>query len=328
MMACKKICKSLCLMQLFLSPLFSLAQFAPPAGQDGSTAIHCDSTVFVAWASSCTVNRGPQQINDLSFGYASYGVDGVGVGKADNDVVSLGDGGDAVLTFETPIYNGPGYDFAVFENALNDTFLELGFVEVSSDGENYFRFPSVSLTSETEQVDSFGSLQPTSVHNLAGKYRAYYGTPFDLDDVEDSPLLDKFSVTYVRVVDAIGTIDTMYCSYDSQGHIVNDPWPTPFYSSGFDLDAVGVIHNQNHIGFNDFAAIDVAIYPNPASHFLRIESECFSEYIVFNTLGQVMMASQVKSCSHFVDLDCLQKGVYYVKVNTEDGCITQVIIHE
>ena len=36
----------------------------------------------------------------------------------------VGDGGSAILTFDTPIANGPGFDFAVFENGFSDTFLE------------------------------------------------------------------------------------------------------------------------------------------------------------------------------------------------------------
>jgi hypothetical protein len=35
-----------------------------------------------------------------------------------------------------------------------------------------------------------------------------------------------------------------YASCDSQGHQINDPWPTPFPTGGFDLDAVGVIHQK------------------------------------------------------------------------------------
>jgi len=54
----------------------------------------------------------------------------------DGYIVSLGDSGVADVTFAGAIYNGPGADFAVFENgflnATNDSlaFLELAFVEV------------------------------------------------------------------------------------------------------------------------------------------------------------------------------------------------------
>ena len=50
------------------------------------------------------------------------------IGAPGNGVVSLGDGGYALLTFEKPIKNGID-DFAIFENSFSDTFLELGLVD-------------------------------------------------------------------------------------------------------------------------------------------------------------------------------------------------------
>ena len=57
--------------------------------------------------------------------------------------------GYITLGFETGISNGDGYDFAVFENAFGgaaSVFAELGYVEVSSNGVDFARFDSVSLT--------------------------------------------------------------------------------------------------------------------------------------------------------------------------------------
>ena len=130
----------------------------------------------------------------------------------------------------------------MFENSINDSFLELGFVEVSSDGTNFFRFAAVSLTPTDTQVGTFGSVDPTNLYNLAGKYRRGFGTPFDLAELSGTPGLDLQRVSHVRVVDVIGSIDPLYATYDSQGHKVNDPWPTDFETGGFDLDAVCVLH--------------------------------------------------------------------------------------
>src|SRR5262249_13856862 len=68
-------------------------------------------------------------------------------------------------------------------------------------------------------------------------------TPFDLAELAGtSPLLDVNNVQFVRLLDVVGTINPQYATLDGQGNIVNDPWPTAFGSSGFDLDAVGVIN--------------------------------------------------------------------------------------
>ncbi len=238
--------------------------YAPAAGQPGSTAIAHDDPQIIAWGSAVgELVRGPQQIGDPDLGNATFGSASFATGPANATtsspfpVVSLGDGGWLTMNFAQPITNGTGADFAVFENSFSDSFLELAFVEVSSDGVHYFRFPSISLTQTTTQVNGddlvgpFGSVDPTNINNLAGKYRASFGTPFDLQDLAGvSLLLDVTHVTQVRVVDVIGMIAPVEISpgvfvnpsLDSQGHIINDPWATPFGTSGFDLDAIGVIH--------------------------------------------------------------------------------------
>jgi len=222
--------------------------YAPPAGQSGTDAVAAATPV--AWATKVeNLTRGPQNIADLKLGFASFGVEGNALGVANattgngTPVVSLGDGGQITVSFAHAITDGPGADFAVFENGVIDTFLELGFVEVSSNGADFFRFASVSLTQTLAQIGSFGALDATNLFNLAGKYRAGFGTPFDLAELSsESPLLDVSHVRYVRIVDVVGSIDPTYARFDSQGHKVNDLWPTAFASGGFDLDAVGVLN--------------------------------------------------------------------------------------
>ena len=220
------------------------AQFAPVVGFSGTTAIPADSSAFVAWASGCTLYRGLRCIAVPDSGYASDGDSSSAIGPAgQNGTVSLGDSGIAILTFLSPIVNGPGPDFAVFENGFNSgppgfAFLELGFVEVSSDGARYVRFPAISNVQDSTQI-ALAPMDGSLLNNLAGKYVWDYGTPFDLDELIDSPGLDVNNIRFVKVVDVIGSIDSIYGSRDSRGHIINDPYPTNYASSGFDLDAVG-----------------------------------------------------------------------------------------
>ena len=129
--------KNILLLFIFCT-LYTNAQFHAAVGSIGTSAMYKDSSTFISWASNCIVTRGYQDISITSGGYATVGVDSNGTKKAGiNPVVSLGDGGSAILTFTSPITNGAGFDFAVFENSFSDVFLELAFVEVSSDGINY-----------------------------------------------------------------------------------------------------------------------------------------------------------------------------------------------
>jgi len=224
-----------------------------------------------------------------------------------DDVVSLGDlrpeqiatgvpPGEITLTFGDPkdandlsnplhaIRNGQGYDFVVFENDFisnytgggsvsGKMFAELAYVEVSSDGVHFARFPSVSVN-EQPQVNELGywpfaTIEISNVHNLAGRHpNAYglcFGTPFNLDDIADDPCVaagrvDPNNIRYVRIVDipgsgdffdaAAGMVDPSTApTYDNYGgnHAVYDAWVT-WESGGFDLEAIGVLSEQKHPG--------------------------------------------------------------------------------
>ena len=316
-----------------LLPVAMWAQFAPASCFPGTTAMHADSSAFVAWATGCTVERGLMRINKPNLGYASFGEEALvaGVPGGTYDVVSLGDGGSATVTFDSPIYNGDGPDFAIFENGLHpDTdstmtlyFLELAFVEVSSDGEHFFRFPAVTYVQTETQVGGFDAMNPAQIHNFAGKYEAFYGTPFDLDEVEDNALLNKNSVTHIRVIDVVGNISPEYATYDSEGHPVNDPWPTGFNTGGFDLDAIGVIHDLAH-GVSSNASEAVSVYPNPVRDRLFVKGENIQSIEVFNLVGQKILTAE----ETHIDLGDLNEGVYFLRVVFPSGTVTKRIVKQ
>lgn len=303
------------LLAIAMPPFMSLSQsFAPAAGQTGSTAIHKDSSIFLAWATHCEVQRGYMNIEDPSLGYASFGSEADATGPASGTttaVVSLGDGGTATLTFDGPITNGIGPDFAVFENGLSDTFLEIGFVEVSSDGQHFVRFPAVSEVQTDTQIGGFGSVDCRYIHNFAGKYRVGYGTPFDLEDLKDSTGIDLNAVTHVRIVDVIGSIDPAYATYDSQGTIVNNLHPTPFESSGFDLDAVGLI-NVATVSLEQKDKTAFSLSPNPATTMITVQSQQTGAYTVTNLLGEVVLTGEIITATHLINISDLKTGIYFL----------------
>ncbi len=280
---------------LMVNPFLLQGQFPPGAGLPGSTALAADSSLFIAWATTGVLDRGFQQISDTTFGKAEAGSIQNAYGTPDFQIVSLGDGGSITLIFDPPIRDGEGFDFAVFENGFQSGelyFLELGFVEVSSDGLEFVRFPAQSLTDTTQGNDPFGLLDPALIDQLAGKYEAGFGTPFDLALLDDREILDKESVTHVRIVDVVGTLDTAFAQRDSKGRRILDPWPTPFPSSGFDLDAVGVIHQGISTTIRQPSGTQVKLYPNPvqSGNLVYLEG-CERKFIrVFNATGRVVWA--------------------------------------
>ncbi|MDX2446733.1 MAG: hypothetical protein QNK29_05990 [Desulfobacterales bacterium] len=209
--------------------------YPPAADEVGSHAISRNDPALISWAT----------------GYRDYivgkNVDETwqepenALEKAEGnsfDIVALGSGGSLILTFDLPIEDGEGWDFAVFENSFSDRYLELAYVEVSSNGTDFVRFDAISLTAGP--VSGFGNIDPTDVDGLAGKYRQGYGSPFNLEDISDKPGVlsgdvDLSSISFIRIVDVVGDGSRL----DSFGEVIYDPYPTSG-SAGFDLDGVGV----------------------------------------------------------------------------------------
>lgn len=327
------------------------AQYAPGAGQAGTTAVAADSSAIVAWANSCSVIRGFINIEDTTQTYthgnitsnrAFFGVPENAVGPTGDSVtvVSLGDGGIATLGFKNPITNGEGYDFAVFENGfLSSTnpdlyYLELAFVEVSTDGKHFVRFPSVSITQDSMQVGGFGTLNPINIHNLAGKYVARYGTPFDLQDLKDSAGINIDSINYIRVVDVVGDINPYFARHDSKGKIINDPYPTPYWTGGFDLDAVAVIHQKTVLDVFDYKKRGSVwkLFPNPVSTTVKIstlELEKPYHLVVFSIDGETVYEKKGIGKETDINVSNWPAGIYVVKIlqNRNISILKMSVIH-
>lgn len=296
-----------------------VAQYAPAVGQPGTTAISKDSSIIVNWAKHCTISRGLQDITNSTLGVTTVGDSSSANGVADmNNVISLGDGGMATCTFQYPIINADGYDFAVFENSFENNFLELAFVEVSSDGTYFSRFPAISLTDTTEQVGSFDYLNPTKINNLAGKYIGGYGVPFDLQELINDTNINLNNITHVRVIDVVGNINNVFASHDSESRKINDPWPTPFASGGFDLDAIAVIHQDNSSGiaFNSNKKNNISVFPNPSSDYIQLNTlqpnNCKMK--IYTLEGSLV--KEFSNASNSYNISFLDKGIYILKIES------------
>ncbi len=246
-------------MDIFYPGQAEVWPFASAAGEDGTTAVSKDDPAIVGWATGFT---------EIIYGASvaeRWQTPEKSLGPAEGnslDVVVLGRGGSVTLSFTNPITNGPGADFAVFENSFSPTFLELAWVEVSSDGEHFVRFPNLSYVPAPES-GSVGAVDPTDLFGFAGKYQQGFGTPFDLETLADVRTairdgtdafapdfreaftngfeggtgLDLESIRYIRLVDVVGDGSAV----DAGDVAVYDPYPTTG-SAGFDLDAVAVLN--------------------------------------------------------------------------------------
>lgn len=285
------------------------------------------------WASQIIVNRGFLNIEDTLFtengsNKASFGLpenaEGAATGESGN-VVSLGDAGVATASFNSDkrIINGEGPDFVVFENGFGPTVLELAFVEVSSNGIDFVRFPSKSETKTTSQIETYGSLDPSLIYGLAGIHPAGVGTPFDLEELKDSNNININDIIAIRIIDVVGSIGPGN-SVDAEGTIVNDPFPTAFSSGGFDLEAIGVINHKTVVGLESSKAISISTYPNPCNTIMKIDIiENIDHIIASDLMGKSTSLTLLDN--NQVDVSGLQNGQYNLLIITEKNNYTSRI---
>lgn len=321
---------------LFLITFFSSVSFGqsfdPAPDSVGTIAIKYDHPSFIAWATGGTITRGFVNINDTTITYdndnrASYGdlSDALGMaGGNGTDVISLGDSGIATLTFDYVIQDGPGFDFAVFENGFTDGYMEFAHVEVSSNGLDYARFPSTSEIPLSPQLGNSSISDCRYVNNLAGKYRSGYGTPFDLSELIGYPGLDVNNIQFVRLIDVVGDVDGIHTTTDHQDNPINDPFPTAFHSGGFDIDGIGIINGM--LGLKEKSELLVSVYPNPASqHTTLIVSGKYTVRLYTLTGVEIMNYEHWNESS----LNCsnLAKGTYLLVCEGEAGrSVNQLVI--
>jgi hypothetical protein len=215
--------------------------YAPAPPDATTTAIAFNDVRIVAWAKAVAGYLPGTGVSDPKWMMPAQAF-----GPAGTDptaVVVLGNAGTITLTFDSPITDGDGWDFAVFENSFaSDIFLELGFVEVSSDGSHFARFDS-AFRGPTAPCGSCSGTA-AQIGGLAGSYMVGYGTPFDLAALRNVALVrdgsvDLTAIKYVRIVDIVGDGATL----DSFGRAIVDPLSTG-PTAGFDLDGIAVLNQQ------------------------------------------------------------------------------------
>jgi hypothetical protein len=307
-----------------VSPLQLWAQFDPAGGKNGSKAVHRNHASISYWGDSIRLELGNTRINSSTPIIVSTGEVADAIGHADNRTVSLGDNGRATYFFERAIANIEGPDFVVFENGFDwvgGYFLELAFVEVSSDGSRFVRFPALSAADTTVQIENLAYMEPEWYYNLAGKHQAPYGTPFDLNELKDSLGLDVTAISHVRLVDVVGSINDSFVRRDVNKVKINDPWPTDFASGGFDLDAIGVL--QFPLAINQLSSIKRLVAPNP--HQIQQGFDVLMSYqtlSIINMKGELVYSDEANN-NHIIPQ--LLPGIYALRLESGHEIYTQKI---
>ncbi len=196
----------------------TITETSPPS----PSAPYADRVVSYTFGSTAGLTHNQDQ-----FGIVLGPPKGGGPYAGSLDVLALGCGGEIVLELtDFILFDGPGVDFTVFENAFeiggnpNNTFAEPGRVAVSQDGVNFFEFSCAGPYPFKGCAGVHPTFANPDQNNIDPTDPAVSGgDSFDLADVKLP------TARFIRIRDA----------FTLKG-------PCGQINSGFDLDAVAVVH--------------------------------------------------------------------------------------
>jgi len=148
------------------------------------------------------------------------------------DVLSLGDSGEIVLSFEpNAVIDGPGPDFIVFENAFlqkagdpSSVFAEPGEVSVSDDGSTWTTYPCTATSYPYGTCAGWHPTYSAPTNGISPTDPATAG-----GDAFDLAAIGVTHARYVRIRDASGEACTL----------------KSVTKNGFDLDAVAIVNGAS-----------------------------------------------------------------------------------
>jgi endonuclease I len=78
---------------------------------------------------------------------------------------------------------------------------------------------------------------------------------------------------------------------------------------------------------HDFVAIDLKIFPNPVKDdFIYVSSTQDLDVVIYNILGNTIAKKHISPNNDKVDVSSLSKGIYLIKLSSENGSVTKKLI--
>ncbi len=82
------------------------------------------------------------------------------------------------------------------------------------------------------------------------------------------------------------------------------------------------------LGIQELSGEKISIYPNPAFEYLMLNSSGRGTITISDITGKIVYSSEIKSTTQYTDISKFSKGVYVVKVTSNENSFTQKLVIE
>ncbi len=183
-----------------------------------------------------------------------------------------------------------------------------------------------SIASITPNNGKQGEILTVSITGIDTKFNT--GSPTFYFMQQGSP---TFEIQIVKVTASSATSASATLSINTEASLgVYDLiYFNELDGSAFKLDAFSVTQK---IGIQNVHKLNTKVYPNPASKLITIESEDIESITVFDVRGKEMTNKTPERETQTYELNLtdliIPKGIYFIKVISHHGSVTQKIIIE
>lgn len=129
---------------------------------------------------------------------------------------------------------------------------------------------------------------------------------------------------------AAGGTATQNVTVNTNGMNVGDSYTAKLHCYSSDLDNSEVIVPVTltiiDVAVNEYNQIEVSVYPNPASDYVKITSEGIERVEVYNMLGQKVFDKLYGDSYMVIPTSGMAPGTYAVKVTTTTGTTTKQVV--
>jgi hypothetical protein len=148
--------------------------------------------------------------------------------------------------------------------------------------------------------------------------------------IDGTPITPWLTVTPADGSIAAGGSTNVNVTAHSAGMSVNDSYSATLHCFSSDIEndevEVAITLNITDVSVNEHNQIEVSVYPNPATDYVKVTSEQIERVEVFNMMGQLVF-DQLYGDSHVViPTNSFAPGTYAVKVTTTDGSVTKQVV--
>lgn len=158
-----------------------------------------------------------------------------------------------------------------------------------------------------------------SVHKTETEVLINWSTSAEMNNrgFEIQRSIDGKDWQVLSFVDGVGTADRLN-TYD---YMDENPYEGINYYRLKQIDFDGSFEFSS-ISTVDFLNKIIAVVPNPASDQIRFSDDYRGAYVVYNSLGEVVLSGQV---TRAIQVDHLKSGVYFIRLDQRDNLLRFLI---